>query len=72
MRKHEFQGKGIEKDMSFINDQFNDWLMQDAFGFHDEDEQYYDDSFLLAERQKPHTPGGVDWRYEKGGVYYND
>ena len=58
--------------MSFIDDQFNDFLMHDVLGFHDEDEQYYDDRFLLTEIQKPSSLGGVDWRYENGGVFYND
>lgn len=58
--------------MSYINDQFDDWLMQDALGFHNDEEYEYDDNFILAERQKPSSLGGVDWRYEKSGVFYNE
>lgn len=50
--------------MSFIDDQFDDYFMQDALGFYDNNECEYDDCFLL-ERQKASGAGGVDWRYEK-------
>ncbi len=58
--------------MSFIDDKFDDWLMEDALGYHDNDQYEYDDSFILAERQKPSCIGGIDWRYEKGGVFCDD
>ena len=40
----------------------------------DDDDEYpeYDDSFLSERRQRSSTLGGVDWRYEKGGVFYDD
>lgn len=45
----------------------------DTMGMIDDDEYpEYDDSFLLERRQRPSTLGGVDWRYEKGGVFYDD
>lgn len=58
--------------MSFIDYQFQDYF--DTQGMFDEDNSYpeYDDSFLTARRQKPSYSGGVDWRYEKGGAFYND
>lgn len=58
--------------MGFIDEQFDDYLMQDGLGLCDNNGSCgpeYDDSFLQARRQMPQTPGGVDWRYEKGGVY---
>lgn len=58
--------------MSFIDDQFNDWLMQDALGFHNDEGYEFDDNFIIEQKQKPAYPGGVDWRYEKGGVFYDD
>jgi hypothetical protein len=58
--------------MSFIDDQFDNWLMQDALGFHDDEECEFDDTFIIAQRQKPSHLGGVDWRYEKGGVFYDE
>ncbi len=57
--------------MSFIDDQFGDWLMQDSLGLNEDDDSY-DFSGILSERQQPSTPGGVDWRYEKGGIFYDD
>lgn len=57
--------------MSFVNDMFQDYF--DTMGMVDDDEYpEYDDSFLLERRQRPSTLGGVDWRYEKGGVFYDD
>lgn len=41
-------------------------------GMVDDEYPEYDDSFLLERRQRPSTLGGVDWRYEKGGVFYDD
>lgn len=38
-------------------------------GMVDDEYPEYDDSFLLERRQRPSTLGGVDWRYEKGGVF---
>ena len=40
----------------------------------DDDNQIfeYDDSFIIARRQSPKYIGAVDWRYEKGGVFYID
>ena len=58
--------------MSFIDDMFNDWMMQDALGFHDDEEYEFDDTFIVAQRQKPLYPGGIDWRYEKGGAFYEE
>lgn len=57
--------------MSIIDDLFDDWLTQNALGFHDEEIEF-DDSFIMAQKQKPSYPGGVDWRYEKGGVFYKE
>ena len=34
--------------MSFIDDQFDNWLMQDALGFHDDEECEFDDTFIIA------------------------
>ena len=57
--------------MSFINDQFDDWLMSDSLNLN-EDNDFYDFSGILSERQRPSTLGGVDWRYEKGGLFFDD
>ena len=57
--------------MSILDDQIDDYL--DTLGFFDEEEDdYFDDSFIIAQRQKPKTETGVDFRFEKGGIYYND
>ncbi len=57
--------------MSFVDDIHHDFF--DTMGMIDDDEYpEYDDSFLLERRQRPSTLGGVDWRYEKGGVFYDD
>lgn len=57
--------------MSFVDDMFQDYF--DTMGTVDDDEYpEYDDSFLLERIQRPSTLGGVDWRYEKGGVFYDD
>lgn len=57
--------------MSFVDDMFQDYF--DTMGMVDDDEYpEYDDSFLLERRQRPSTLGGVDWRYKKGGVFYDD
>ena len=57
--------------MSFVDDIHHDFF--DTMGMVDDDEYpEYDDSFLSERRQSPSTLGGVDWRYEKGGVFYND
>lgn len=57
--------------MSFVDDMFQDYF--DTMGMVDDDEYpEYDDSFLLERSQRPSTLGGVDWRYEKGGVFYDD
>lgn len=57
--------------MSFIDNQNQDYF--DTLGmFGDEEDTEYDDSFILERRQRPLSVGGVDWRYEKGGVFYND
>ena len=57
--------------MSFVDDMFQDYF--DTMGMVDDDEYpEYDDSFLLERIQRPSTLGGVDWRYENGGVFYND
>lgn len=64
--------KGRRQEMSVIDDMFDDWLMQDVLGLHDGEEYEYDDTFIKERRQKPSHPGGVDWRYEKGGVFYNN
>ena len=57
--------------MSFVDDMFQDYF--DTMGMVNDDEYpEYDDSFLSERRQRPLTLGGVDWRYEKGGVFYDD
>ena len=57
--------------MSFVDDMFQDYF--DTMGMVNDDEYpEYDDSFLAEGRQRPSTLGGVDWRYEKGGVFYDD
>ena len=57
--------------MSFVDDIFQDYF--DTMGMVDDDEYTeYDDSFLSERRQRQSTLGGVDWRYEKGGVFYDD
>ena len=58
--------------MSFVDDILDDYL--DTMGMFDDDDPYpeYDDRFLLKKGQSPSTPGGVDWRYEKGGIFYHD
>ena len=57
--------------MSFVDDMFQDYF--DTMGMVDDDEYpEYDDSFLSERRQRPSTLGGVDWRYEKSGVFYDD
>ena len=57
--------------MSFVDDMFRDYF--DTMGMVNDDEYpEYDDSFLSERRQIPSTLGGVDWRYEKGGVFYDD
>ena len=57
--------------MSFVDDMFKDYF--DTMGMVDDDEYpEYDDSFLSERRQRPSTLGGVDWRYEKSGVFYDD
>jgi hypothetical protein len=57
--------------MSFVDDIHHDFF--DTMGMVDDDEYpEYDDGFLSERRQRPSTLGGVDWRYEKGGVFYND
>lgn len=57
--------------MSFVDGMFQDYF--DTMGMVDDDEYLeYDDSFLLERIQRPSTLGGVDWRYEKGGVFYDD
>lgn len=58
--------------MSVIDDLFDNWLMQDALGFHDDEEIEFDDAFIMAAKQKPSYPGGIDWRCEKGGVFYEE
>lgn len=60
------------KDMSILDDQIEDWLRKDPFDMDDNDCEPLYDRILLGELQKPKTLGGVDWRYEKGGVFYND
>lgn len=56
---------------SFVDDIHHDFF--DTMGMVDDDEYpEYDDSFLSERRQRPSTLGGVDWRYEKGGVFYDD
>lgn len=57
--------------MSFIDDMFDDYMTQDALGLHDDEKPEFDDSFIMERRQRPSYPGGVDWRYEKGGVFYD-
>lgn len=57
--------------MSFIDDQIDDYLMQDALELNEEDD-FYDFSGILSEKQRPSTLGGVDWRYEKGGIFCDD
>ena len=57
--------------MSFVDDMFQDYF--DTMGMVNDDEYpEYDDSFLSERRQRPSTLGGVDWRYEKCGVFYDD
>lgn len=57
--------------MSFVDDMFQDYF--DTMGMVNDDEYpEYDDSFLSERRQRPSTLGDVDWRYEKGGVFYDD
>ena len=57
--------------MSFVDDMFQDYF--DTMGMVNDDEYpEYDDSFLSERRQRPSTLGGVDWRYEKSGVFYDD
>lgn len=58
--------------MSFIDDQIQDYF--DTLGMFDDDDgnMEYDDRFILERRQRPSSLGGVDWRYEKGGVFYDD
>ena len=57
--------------MSFVDDMFQDYF--DTMGLDDNDEySEYDDRFLSERRQRPSTLGSVDWRYEKGGVFYDD
>ena len=57
--------------MSSVDDIHHDFF--DTMGMIDDDEYpENDDSFLLERRQRPSTLGGVDWRYEKGGVFYDD
>lgn len=58
--------------MSFIDDQIQDYF--DTLGMSDDDDRNmeYDDRFILERRQRPASLGGVDWRYEKGGVFYDD
>lgn len=57
--------------MSFVDDMFQDYF--DTMGIVDDDEYpEYDDSFFSERRQRPSTFGGVDWRYEKGGIFYDD
>lgn len=58
--------------MSFIDDMFDEWMMQDALGFHDDEEREFDDTFIRAQRQEPLYPGGIDWRYERGGALYEE
>lgn len=58
--------------MGFIDDMFQDHFDRMAFYGDDEDYSEYDDSFLLEREQRPSHSGGVDWRYEKGGVFYDD
>ena len=59
------------ENMSFVDDMLQDYF--DTMGMVDDDEYpEYDDSFLSERRQRPSTLGGVDWRYEKGGVFYDD
>ena len=55
-----------------INDISQDYF--DTFGMFDNEDDCpeYDDRFLLERRQRPSTLGGVDWRYEKGGVFYDN
>lgn len=57
--------------MSFIDDQIQDYF--DTLGMFDDDDRNveYDDSFILERRQRPSSLGGVDWRYEKGGVFHD-
>lgn len=57
--------------VSSVDDIHHDFF--DTMGMIDDDEYpEYDDSFLLERRQRPSTLSGVDWRYEKGGVFYDD
>lgn len=56
--------------MSFVDDIHHDFF--DTMGMVDDECPEYDDSFLLERRQRPLTLGGVDWRYEKGGVFCDD
>jgi len=60
--------------MSFIDDQMDDFMMQDALGLFDDDDTMpeYNDRGIMARKQAPDYPGGVDWRYEKGGAYYSE
>ena len=61
----------LQDYMSFANDMRQDFF--DTMGMVDDDEYpEYDDSFLSERRQRSSTLGGVDWRYEKGGVFYDD
>ena len=58
--------------MSFIDDQISDYF--DTMEMFDSDSAKYpeyDDSFLQEKRQRPYI-FGVDWRHEKGGVFYDD
>ncbi len=57
--------------MSFVDDMLQDYF--DTMDMFDDNEYpEYDDSFLLERRQRPSTLGGVDWRYENGGVFCDD
>ena len=58
--------------MSFIDEQMQDYF--DTLGMFDDDgrNMEYDDRFILERRQRPSSLGGVDWRYEKGGVFCDD
>lgn len=61
----------LQDYISFANDMRQDFF--DTMGMVDDDEYpEYDDSFLSERRQRSSTLGGVDWRYEKGGVFYDD
>lgn len=56
--------------MSFIDDMFQDYF--DTMGMDNGDEYpEYNDNFLSERRQRPSTLSDVDWRYEKGGAFYD-